>query len=58
MPLMKGSSQKTISKNIGEMVRKFKETGKIGTSRPGSMRKAMKQAAAAAYSTARRSKRK
>lgn len=58
MPLMKGSSKKTISKNIGEMVRKFKETGKIGTSRPGSMRKAMKQAAAAAYSTARRSKRK
>lgn len=58
MPLMKGSSKKTISKNIGEMVRKFKDTGKIGTSRPGGMRKAMKQAAAIAYSTARRSKRK
>ena len=58
MPLMKGGSQKTISKNIGEMVRKFKDTGKIGTSRPGGMRKAMKQAAAIAYSTARRSKRK
>ena len=58
MPLMKGSSQKTISKNIGEMVRKFKDTGTIGTSRPGGVRKAMKQAAAIAYSTARRSKRK
>lgn len=58
MPLMKGSSKKTISSNIGEMVRKFKDTGKIGTSRPGGMRKAMKQAAAIAYSTARRSKRK
>jgi len=58
MPLMKGSSQKTISKNIGEMVRKFKDTGKIGTSRPSGKRAAMKQAAAIAYSTARRSKRK
>lgn len=58
MPLMKGSSKKTISKNIGEMVRKFKDTGKIGTSRPAGKRAAMKQAAAIAYSTARRSKRK
>lgn len=40
------------------MVGKYKETGKIGSSRPANMRKAMKQAAAAAYSTARRTKRK
>lgn len=58
MPLKKGRSQKTISGNIGEMVRKFKDTGKIGTSRPSSKRAAVKQAAAIAYSTARRSKRK
>lgn len=57
MPLKKGSSQKTISTNIGEMVRKFKDTGKIGTSSPGSMRKAQKQAAAIAYRSARKPKR-
>ena len=57
MPLMKDSSKKTISKNIGEMVSKYKRTGKIGTSRPSSKRAAMKQAAAAAYSSARKAKR-
>ena len=43
MPLKKGSSQKTISTNIGEMIGKFKETGKIGSSRPKSKAAAMKQ---------------
>ena len=57
MPLKKGSSQKTISGNIGEMVRSFKESGKIGTSRLASKRAAVKQAAAIAYSTARKTKR-
>ena len=54
MPLKKGSSQKTVSSNIGEMVRKFKSTGTIGTSKPGSVGKATKQAAAIALSTAKK----
>jgi hypothetical protein len=58
MPLMKGKSAKTISKNIGEMVRSFKESGKIGTSKPSSVRKAVKQAAAIAYSKAGKSRMK
>jgi hypothetical protein len=58
MPLKKGKSQKTISANIGEMVGKYKETGKIGTSKPKSMKAAVKQASAAAYAKAGKSKKK
>ena len=56
MPLKRGSSQKTISSNIGEMVRSFKKKGKIGTSKPGSVGAATKQAAAIAYSKAGKSR--
>lgn len=56
MPLKKGSSQKTISSNIGEMVGAYKETGKIGTSRPKSKAAAAKQAAAIAYDKAGKSR--
>lgn len=52
MPLKKGRSKKVISSNIAEMVRSFKSTGKIGTSKPKSVGKAAKQAAAIAYSKA------
>lgn len=58
MPLKKGSSKKTISANIGEMLGKYKETGKIGTSKPKSMKAAVKQASAAAYEKAGKSKKK
>lgn len=56
MPLKKGSSQKTISKNIGTLVRDFKDTGKIGTSKPKSKTAAVKQAAAIAYDKAGKAK--
>ena len=56
MPLKKGSSQKTISGNISEMVRKYKKTGEIGTSKPASKGKAVKQAVAIALSTAGKSR--
>jgi chitinase len=55
MPLKKGSSQKTISSNVGEMVRSFKKTGKIGTSKPASKKKAQKQAVAIALTKAGKS---
>ena len=56
MPLKKGSSQKTISANIGEIVRDYKKDGKIGTSKPKSKAAAVKQAAAIAYEKAGKAK--
>jgi hypothetical protein len=50
MPLKKGSSAKTVSRNIGELMGAFKEKGKIGESRPKSKAKAQKQAVAIALS--------
>lgn len=53
MPLMAGSSSKTRSTNIKEMLHAFKQSGRIGNTKPGSMKKAMQIAAAAAYRKAR-----
>ena len=58
MPLKKGKSRKTISKNISEMVRKFKKSGKIGTSKPKSKKKAIRQAIAIALKKAGKSRRR
>ena len=49
MPLKSGSSEKTRSTNIRELLHAFKQNGRIGNSRPGSMTAATAQAAAIAY---------
>ena len=58
MPLKKGSSKKTISKNIETEMKNYKKTGKVGKSKPESKEKATKQAAAIAYSKAGKGKKK
>jgi hypothetical protein len=55
MPLSRGSSQKTISGNISEMMGKFGKTGSIGSSKPKSKKKAQKQAIAIALEKAGKS---
>jgi chitinase len=52
MPLKTGRSKKVVSENIGEMVGSYKKTGKIGTSKPATKAKAVKQASAIALSKA------
>lgn len=49
MPLFSGNSNQTRNRNVGHMLTKFKRTGKIGNTRPGSMKKAQQIASAAAY---------
>ena len=56
MPLKTGKSSKVVSENIGEMVRSYKKTGKLGTSKPKSAEKAQKQAVAIALSKAGKSR--
>lgn len=55
MPLKSGRSQSIISSNIDELMKSYKKTGTLGTSKPKSKKKALKQAAAIAYSKARKS---
>lgn len=58
MPLKKGKSQKTVSANISEMMRKFERSGRIGASKPASKAKAQKQAVAIALSKAGKARKK
>lgn len=56
MPLKKGTSKKTISKNIKTEMKKYNKTGKVGKSKPENKKKATKQAAAIAYTKAGKGK--
>lgn len=56
MPLKTGKSPKVVSANISEMVRSYGKTKKIGTSKPESKAKAIKQATAIALQKAGKSK--
>jgi len=56
MPLKSGSSQKTIGKNISELVKTYKSKGKIGSSKPATKSAAQKQAVAISLSKAGKSK--
>ncbi len=58
MPLKKGSSQSTVSSNIKKLVHEYEDKGRIGTRKPASKKKAIKQAVAIALDTARESDRK
>ncbi|NBO99131.1 MAG: hypothetical protein EBU90_03255 [Proteobacteria bacterium] len=56
MPLKQGSSQKTVGKNVSELMHAYKHKGKIGTSKPSSKEAAQKQAVAIALGKAGKSK--
>ena len=58
MPLLKGKSQETISKNVNELMHSYKKKHKIGTSHPKTAAKARKQAVAIAYNKTGKSKKK
>ncbi len=58
MPLVKGKSDKAVSKNIQTLVDDFQRSGRIGTSRPANKAAAVKQATAIALQKAGRQKAK
>jgi|TARA_R110002012_G_scaffold163865_1_gene326279 hypothetical protein len=58
MPLKKGKSNKTINKNVKELVKTYKKRGKIGASRPANTTAARKQAVAIALNKAGKSKKR
>ena len=58
MPLKRGTSRKTQSSNIREVMHSYDRTGTIGTSRPKSRKAAIRQAVAISYAQKRRSRKR
>ena len=56
MPLQKGSSKATISRNIKECILSYKDKGTIGNIKPKNLKHAMKICSGIAYKSARKSK--
>jgi len=58
MPLKSGKSKETRGNNIAEMITSYKESGKIGNTKPRNMKHAKEIASAIAYKKSRDSKKK
>jgi len=56
MPLQTGKSDAAISANISLMIREYRRSGKIGTTRPRDPKHAQQVAAAVAYEKAGRAR--
>ena len=56
MPLKRGRSNMTVSKNIEKLAHEYEATGMIGASHPTSRKKAIKQAVAISLRKAGRSR--
>ena len=53
MPLIKSNTPKARSQNIDELVSSYKQKDSIGTSHPGNIKDAIKQAVAISYNMKR-----
>ena len=56
MPLQRGSSRKTVSRNVKKLAHEYETSGKIGASHPASKKKAIKQAVAISLKKAGKSR--
>ena len=56
MPLKKGKSKKVFKKNVKELISSYRNSGKIGTSKPKNKMAATRQALAISYAMKRKSK--
>ncbi len=57
MPLQKGTSWNTVSRNVKRLVREWEAAGRIGRGRPATRKQAIDLAVAIALETAARSRR-